>query len=201
MDTRPKAFRFVILIPHRDSLKPFSEYRSKLFSIGICGSYAFPAAAPLAALSRPFSREELKELARNIRSLAKESSGKILSAEPAIVACPNGFPASFFGPLLSIPAEEGIFPKTAKHKILYPLLPPVLCAALVGPNENPISEEAPVLSFRAAYLANLAIRPLAGANYSYEWKIGPPVWGIGIRDRGSGIRESGSKAMQISKTL
>jgi len=38
--------------------------------------------------------------------------------------------------------------------------------------------ETPALSFRAAAVANLAIRPLAGgeAGFSFEWKIGPPEW-------------------------
>ena len=189
MDTQERTkeiSRFIILIPHRDALKGFDEFRAKLFAAGYSGAYSFPLASPLARVSRPFSREELKELGRNMRNLTKEQDGKILSCGTALAAeagpCPCG-KWSFFGPLLNLPAKEGFFPGTVKDKILHTLLPPLLCAAIVDSGENPagkklISEEIPVLSFRAASLANLAIRPLAAGKsaYSFEWRIGPPVW-------------------------
>ena len=200
MDTQKKAkekSRFIILIPHRDSLKPLEEYRRKLFAIGIPGAYSFPAAAPLASVSRPFSRDELKELARNIRSLTIENDGKIITQ-----AAGSNFPASFhtearrsqrhreragdfpfFGPLLALRIDENAFPETALPKILRVFSHPMLCAALVEPvpSAPPCLRERleePVLSFRAASLANLAIRPLSSGDpdYSFEWKIGPPVW-------------------------
>ena len=177
MDTQEKAkeiSRFIILIPHRDSIKPLVEFRQKLFAAGYPGAWSFPVAAPLASVSRSFNRDELKALARDIRFLTKENDGKISSDCSALAGCSGKF--TFFGPRLGLPSNENLFPKTALEKILYIFFPPVLCTALV--NGNSVSEEAPAVSFRAASLANLAIRPLGAGEsaYSFEWKIGPPVW-------------------------
>jgi len=181
-----KADRFIILIPHRDVLVPLDDYKAKLFAAGFPGAWSFPAAAPLALVSHPFSRDELKELAGNIRNLTRAADGKIQSSRTALVPCPGSFgPAmgSFFGLRLNFGAGEeqlkSLVPRSAAGKVLQILSPPVLCAALVeGSEENNVT--APALSFRAAALANLVIRPL---NYgkeepylSYKWKISPPVW-------------------------
>ena len=210
MDTQKREkHRFIILIPHRDICKPFGEYRQKLFAEGFSGAYSFPMAAPLAEVSRPFSRAELKELAGNIRKCTEKNDGKIRCSGTALImgnrewGIGNGHHCSqheridkvyfsFFGSPLDLPINESLFPQSAGDKNLrtyvpyVPLLPPVLCAALVSPEINPARfspgeqcrEEAPAFSFRAASLANLVIRPLAGGDprYSFEWKIGPPVW-------------------------
>ena len=187
MDTRQKAFRFIVLIPHRDALLPFKLCRSKLFAGGFFGAYSFPLAAPLASVSRGFNREELKELARNIRNLTKNHNGKIQCEKTALQDNSCGFPASFFGPELNLEINEGTFPGTATDKITQIFSPTVLCISLIDPNLETFAplrlcvknkEEIPILSFRQAALANLAIRPLtAGAfPYSFEWKISPLVW-------------------------
>jgi hypothetical protein len=179
-----EEFRFIILIIGMDTEKLLNEYRAALFAEGFYGAYSFPPAAPLAELSRPFNRDELKELAGNIRDLTMPHDGKISSAENASNA---GFGEySFFGPQLNLHANlliiEDLLSKTARDKIARPLFPPVLCAALVHSGENPMPKEGPALSFRAAALANLAIRPLpAGTGgevqaFSFEWKMGDPVW-------------------------
>ena len=180
------AYRFVILIPHRDALRLIAEYRKMLFSDGFYGAYSFPLAAPLALVSRSFDRAELKELGRNIRNLTKEKDGKIVGSSAVQANCPGGF--SFFGPGLNLQLKEDLFPASTKDKILHILSPPVLCVTLLGSEKMPVSKEEPALSFRAASLANLTLRPLdngaAGYSYeyysyecySYEWKIGPPVW-------------------------
>ena len=183
MDTK-KTIHFVILIPHRDAGSHLEEYRQKLFSGGVSGAHSFPAAAPLAEVSRSFSREELKELAQNIRRLSLERDGKIQgSMTNAIVKTGQ---MSFFGPKLNLSISEDTFPSTSKEKIIRILSPPVLCAALIEPKAYDLNhEEAPAISFKAASLANLAIRPLAvepgnsmeySIEYSYEWKICLRVW-------------------------
>ena len=191
-----KTKRFIILIPHRDALKSLDDYRTRLFAGGFPGAYSFPAAAPLALVSSPLNREELGELARNIRRPGNGTDGKIHCSGTTLIGFPGKF--SFLGLCLDLLLNESLFPQTAKDKILHIPLSPVLCAAIVNsgflsaetncPGENPILKEAPELSFRAASLANLAIRPLAGgeADYSFEWKIGPPVWLPKYVKRGSG---------------
>ena len=175
-----KLFHFIILIPGSDTGKILDEYRAVLFARGFYGAYSFPPAAPLAELSQPFNRNELKELAINIRKLTMAHDGKIYGTE---TGASTGFgELSFFGLQLDIPTAEKIYPETAKGKIVRSLFPPVLCAAIVPSGENPMPKEGPSLSFRAAALANLAIYPLPGGGkgeapaYSFEWKTGEPVW-------------------------
>jgi hypothetical protein len=186
------AARFVILIPHRDPGGIIDAYRKKLFAAGYSGAYSFPVAAPLASVCRPFTRDELKELARNIRSLIQEKGGKFLSSGTGLVHCPSISNItvnkgkkdeiqriySFLGVLLGFPLKESLFPRTARDKILQIISVPVLCAAALGPAPDLVYMDAPDLSFRAASLANLAIRPLGSGeqDYSFEWKIGPQVW-------------------------
>jgi hypothetical protein len=200
LDTRQRTkevYHLIIIVPHRDSLKPLEEYRAKLFAAGFHGAWSFPMAAPLASVSRPFSGEELKGLGRNIRELTNKTDGKIYCSgsalskfttedteegrrRPRTGARGHGEQEglTFFGVPLNLLIEEAIFPLTAKAKILKTFSPPVLCAALLAPEERPPSEGGPFISFRAASLANLAIRPLesGAAGYSFEWKMGPLVW-------------------------
>ena len=195
MDTeqgKKEAYRFIVLIPHRDSLRPLEEYRARLFANGFPGAWSFPMAVPLASVSRLFKGDELKGLGRNIRELTKETGGKIHCSGNALIkftmeekrsltgARGHGDKKglSFFGVPLNLFVEEAIFPQTAKAKIIDILSPPVLCAALLASKEEPPSEEGPALSFRAASIANLVIRPLesGAADYSFEWRIGPLIW-------------------------
>ena len=189
MDTKAKILRFIILSPHRDALKPFNDYRQALFSAGLEGAFSFPLASLLAQVSRPFSPPELKELACKIRRLTIEREGKIRGGEDAVSECPGSvFPGigrgglSFYGPALDIPVNDEAFPSTAKDKLLHVMSPALLCVALAGHENEGIKlvekTEKPALVFRAASLANLAIRPLAPGEwaYSFEWKTGEPVW-------------------------
>ena len=176
-----KTKRFIILVPHRDALKPLDGYRQRLFAAGFYGAFSFPLSAPLAEVSCPFDREELKGLARNIRGLAGNTGGKITGNSSYQIVKEGQL--SFYGPPLSLTIDEGIFPGSAKDKLQYCPNPPLLCVALAGENQNGKtlnSMETHAISFRAAYVANLAIRQLAGTGFplefSFEWKVGPPVW-------------------------
>ena len=188
MNAGAKLFRFIILIPGRDTEKLLDENRAALFAKGFHGAYSFPPAAPLAEVSRPFSRDELKELAVNIRNLTMAHDGKIISSENSTNA---GFgKLSFLGPRLDLPEE--LFNKTAKGKIARTFFPIVLCATLTdSAGTDPQAEKYLTLSFRAAALANLTIRSLNGGTgealpYSFEWETGPLVWLPAYKKAGKG---------------
>jgi len=190
INTGAKLYRFITLIPGRDTEKILNEYRAALFSKGYHGAYSFPPAAPLAELSTPFNRDELKELAGNIRKLTIEHDGKITSSEN----CTNaGFgKLSFFGPHLDLPVIKELLIQTAKGKIARAFFPIALCAALTDSvREEAQAEKCPTLSFRAAAIANIAIRPLGASNgealpYSFEWETGPLVWLPAYKKTGMG---------------
>ena len=166
--------RYIILIPHRDALKVLLEYRSKLFSAGIIGSHSFPPAALLAEVSRPFSRNELQELGRKIRALTSSTKGKVISGGVYRAESRN---LTIFGPPLELTIEEKTFPEKTLDTLLYVFNPPVLCAYIdYLENDNKVCLPSPAFEFRAACLANLLIRPLGGAEYSFEWKISLPLW-------------------------
>jgi len=192
INAETKLFRFISLIPSRDTEKFIEEYQTALFAKGFHGAYSFPPVAPLAEVLHPFSRDDLKKIAVNIRKLTMVHDGKITSAE----SCTNaGFEKlSFFGPHLDLTVSviEEILCETAKGKIARTFSPIVLCAALTDSTEaNPLADKCPALSFRAAALANITIRYLNGGigkalPYSFEWETGPLVWLPAYKKSGKG---------------
>ena len=184
MDTQKyskEIFRFIILIPHRDTQRLLYEYRKKLFSSGLTGAHAFPAAAPLAQVSAPFSTMELKDLGRNLRDLTIKNDGRIQGTTMAAIRCSEHF--SFFGPQLKLETDRTVFPQSSRDRIIMQLSPPLLCAALISPGSDPGKEnhfdnEGPAFSFRAAALANLSVRFLdeGEKDFSLEWRTGALVW-------------------------
>jgi hypothetical protein len=187
--SQPEILRFLILVPHRDTVKILGEYCRLLFKAGFLGAFSFPAAVPLALLSRPCTDGELKEIAHRLRqsTLVGGREGKIQAGPPDLVPFPHipggrvfsGF--SFFGPGLDLPVPELSLPG-----LIYPFPALVLTAALAAGDCSLLREYAPPLKaffFRAAAVANIVIRPLddgrgasGGDIYSLEWKIGRLSW-------------------------
>jgi hypothetical protein len=168
-----KTLRFLILIPHRDGGRPLKDLSRRLFAAGFPGAYSFPAAAPLALLSRPLTKPELRTAAAALRETSLKSRGIITAGKPARVRCSG---LSFYGPALDLAAPE-LPPGGIRFQ--FPLL--TLCAALIPGDEFPenhVPPGFPPFSFRAAAVANMILIPLdAGApGYSYTWKIGVPRW-------------------------
>lgn len=183
------SIHFVILIPHAAVTGPLRAQSRFLFAAGINGAWSFPQAAPLARLKRPFTPAELKTLALELRNAALQNNspgGRITLGPPALVPCP-GF-HGFFGPALELP-----LPPLPCSGVLYPFPSLILCTALVAPGDAGALEIIPAIPpvspafFRAAMVANLRIKPLAGAfppeavpdpgeNYSFTWRIGKPRW-------------------------
>jgi hypothetical protein len=188
------------LLPHRDSQNILDDYRRKLFAAGFMGAYSFPAAAPLALLSGPLSKGELKKIASEIRDSTLKNEGKITASGIGLVRCPENTPfggSTFYGPLLDFSAEGLSGLANEKAFYIFPKL--ILCAAItsvsatktadtdaisdiktspIAPKDEQLPAEFPELSFRAAMVSNLAISPLkSGAvPYSQKWSMGPGCW-------------------------
>jgi hypothetical protein len=209
-------FRFAVLIPHRDFVKPLEAWRSALFAAGVDGAWSFPVCVPLASLSRPLNREALKELASSLRALSVKDGrgGWFRTMGTAEIDVPGGFrlfglrlgfspaPAagpeqySFLGPELSAlgilkgmnafrPLPEALIP--GNFFSLQGSHTPSACGAADCPGPEPAGgglretrtlPELQPIAFRAAMAANLALRFLDSGEkgYSFEWRIGEPVW-------------------------
>ena len=178
--------RLLVLVPHRDTRLPLRSWSADLFAAGLPGAWSFPWIAPLAALKRSLSDEELKILARELRQEMhiagpSRAADQFRTGEPLIAALPAGFSAkglSVYGPSLNIPRL--CLPPNALECLI---MPPLLGAALLGDAllgdtllQGPMPKQLPApspLSFRAAALANMRIRALQPDNgYSFQWQIG-----------------------------
>lgn len=190
-------FRFVVLVPHRDSSRLVEACRSSLFAAGFYGAWSFPAAAPLARLTRPLTPPELKALAASIRQTALNNgqAGKITAGEPAEAECPcladyaaldAGIAPRFWGPALNLPIPGGPELRPREAPVYFPMDRVILCAALIpdgppsasGPYSTGAVPALPAVSFRAAAVANLTVRPLpCGApGCSFRWRLGRLYW-------------------------
>lgn len=178
--------RFIVLIPHRDCGRLIRFYQDRLFAAGIIGAYSFPIAAPLAVVSQPFAKEELKMLARFLRaaSAAPGRDGKITAGALDVLSCPPDILSpSLFGLELDLP-----IPDIPRDLVRYQFPSMLLCAGLIPKEDLSLLPQerfpiAPQCFFRAALVANLILRPLSSGakGYSFEWKIGVPVWLPGYR--------------------
>ena len=191
---KQKPLRFIVLIPHRESLRLLENYRQRLFTQGIAGAYAFPSVALLALISREFSIDELKALARDLRDTTLSKNGKISAEKAELLSFPQtslGKNTALFGPALDLPSLENISGlNNEKVLIRFPKI--ILCAAFLGKENEPGppggiqnvvdlqrgAVDSPVLSFRSAKVSNLAICPLGAgtAAYSFKWRLGPECW-------------------------
>jgi hypothetical protein len=142
-----------------------------LFADGVVGAFSFPAAAPLAVLTRPLSVPELRKAAN---SIARNTAGKITpSDKPLRVPLPT--PADntdIYGPSLEIAT-----PTLPPDALASPLSAVVFGACVTKRDAaTPTLPRNVVLPFSVAYCANVAMWALSTAPLSYEWIIGRPVW-------------------------
>lgn len=187
------AAEFLVLLPHRDCIKTFENFRQTLFAAGFCGAYSFPPVALLALLSDPLNIDEIRFFAGEIRNLSLKNEGKLKTTGCVQSGFPNNtlFEAcAFYGPALDFTVAETL---RVNKKVIHAFPVPLLCASVLGPDDTHIIEKisalncAPILepfSFRAAQLANLSIRQFYSgreanrntAAYSYEWRFGSSCW-------------------------
>ena len=184
--------KFIVLVPHRDSRLLLEDYRRKLFAAGFNGAYAFPTVAPLALVKKPFEKDELKALAKEIRQISLLNDGKISTGELSSLQAEIFNGASFFGPLLDLPSLDkipwDIIPGFINDKVLFTFPGVVLCAAALNvrdvcvgswlENVKSLLPDFQPFSFRAAMVTNLIIRPLkTGAEpFSFKWRLEEGCW-------------------------
>ena len=170
-----ESLRLIVLIPHRDVLKPVDAYRRKLFENGFSGAYSFPGTIPLILTKNPYTAAELKQTALFLRAVASggKYDGKFTSKNPEII---HTLPGVSLGGVSFDISLDGL-----KIKEKAAALPGIsLGLTILKPGtEKPylrFSEDfpAPSISFRAGAAANMVYNVLE--NGSYSWEIGHPVW-------------------------
>jgi hypothetical protein len=187
------CFYFAVLVPHRDFLPLLDAYRRSLFAAGLPGAFAFPAAAPLALLSRPLADQEVKDAVANMRSMLgkrKLQPGLPVTlagspaAESSAPGC-SGCRLQFFGPSLELPP-----PSLPPDAVISIWEKPALAPVVLGPGDTEeLTAKAqelafrrgraiPEISFRAAALANLTLwsAECGEPGFSFQWEIGPLFW-------------------------
>jgi len=182
-----KTLRLLVLVPHRDARLLLRTWSASLFKAGFPGAYSFPWVAPLAALSRPLSAEELKHCALVLRKQSLGvNGGKISAGDISSLSFPgNTFGDGFgenvvlSGPGIDLALCPSVLSATVTAKIAS-FFSPVLIGACLGnsavPGEGAFPPP-PEISFRAAALANMIYRPLHEyGDFSFEWKIGKLHW-------------------------
>ena len=185
------AAEFLVLLPHRDSLKVLENFRKTLFASGLQGAYSFPPAIPLAQLSGPLNHDELGKIAAEIRKLSLINEGKISANDSSLVEFPREElfeNCAFYGPHFDLTEIDSL---SCNEKVMHSFPAYVLCAGLIGPDDERILEQNGIMSapgfdpisFRAAQLANLSVRrletgasALCNAVYSNEWRFGLCCW-------------------------
>jgi len=191
METSEKSFSenslaFLVLVPHRDCLPALEAYRKGLFAAGFDGAYSYPAAAPLALLSRPLAAGEMKTAAAEIRLLL---GGRAIGSPEQGLRDGWG-QLRLFGPMLDLP-----LPNLPGDAVLQRWEKPILAPAILAPGDAPeplikavngSARSSQIPQFRAAALANLTLKPVPPettegftsfeADYSYSWELGPLHW-------------------------
>jgi len=178
---------FVVLVPHRDCFPALEAYRRNLFASGFDGACSFPAAAPLALLSRPLEPGELKSAAAETRKLL--GGRKIVSAGEDerggwTSAGDSPHTVRFFGLRMDMPVPAFPGDAVTLHWEKPILAPAIIYGAQDRPGQRPAIPRGPApenrtgtdIAFRAAALANMALTPVPEMDYSYTWKTGPLFW-------------------------
>jgi hypothetical protein len=167
--------RLIVFIPHRDTESVICQYRQQLFAAQVLGAWSFPVVAPVAHVTRAYTKQELLSIARYIRALSYEDErdGRIRTGMARSYQL--GADITLYGLALDVPViPDTLFPSgtLVQH---FPLL--TLSAAVINAEQQHVPP-APVCSFRTGSLANMTVTPFAPGviDLSYRWRIGERVW-------------------------
>jgi hypothetical protein len=162
---------FLVLVPHRDIRFILRKYSEELFKAGFSGAFYFPWVVPVALLSAPLSKDELKHCAISYREAAGKD--KITAVQSAVVEYLDN--TALFGPRLEPEIPVSIFNERAALKVKRRIVPSVIGSCLY--DHPPL--EPPQITFRAAAFANMYWKPLdcgAQGAQGNKWKTGELIW-------------------------
>jgi len=185
METGKHEQVFLVLVPHRDVRAILGKYSVDMIKNGFKGGCLFPRIAPLAALSQPFAKDELKQCARAVRETivsVNNGESKILTKKASTIVFPaDECKTVLFGPQIEFALSQNLLCENSVKKIskFFPM--PVIGIFLINSNETEITPFPPhqELSFRAAAVANMRYQQINAGKmkaYGFKWKIGELSW-------------------------
>ena len=180
METKKNTLNLLVLVPHRDIRVKLEKSAKILIKNGLSNIYSFPLAAPLAALSKPLSADELKAFAVCLRNITKND--KFTSEEMgAIELSTSNDDMLLHGPKLKFNLPQNVFDSL---KITLPFSSSVIGVYLTSKaNKQQISDNPASallcedIAFRAAAVANMCWQPIKKDNeICFKWKIDKLFW-------------------------
>lgn len=178
--------RWLVLIPHRDSLRTIHELQSRLWQSGVRRARLLPPMAFIAPVLRPAKAENLQALAQLMRkrSLEQSREGYIDGKSLGYYSLPGGID------VLGLPLSPELTADLSQVETDTPIpaenLPvpsPLLITALQGSQgelelAQGIYRELPPFRFRHGAVANLAftLTGKEGSCTTLRWELGKPCW-------------------------
>ncbi|MCA1950642.1 MAG: hypothetical protein LDL24_08720 [Treponema sp.] len=177
--------RWLVLVPHRDSLGPIQELKRRLWHAGMGGVKLLPSLAFIAPVEEPAQPDHLKALARLIREKSKEQAAYIDGGTLDLFSLPGGLVALAF-PLIPqisdtlFAASAHTYGKLAPYQGPSPLFILALHAdsKTLGLAQK-LQRDLPPFRFRQGAVANCAFTYTGGedaAAIRIRWELGKPYW-------------------------
>lgn len=189
--------RWLVLVPHRDSLGPIQELKRRLWQSGIGGVKLLPSLALIGPVEEPAQPGNLKGLAQLIRkkSIEQNKEAYIDGGTLGLYSLPGGLVALGFPLLPQIsdnlyldptqnPGEFAASAHTYGKFAPYQGPSPLFILALHGDNKTldlaqKLQQELPPFRFRQGAVANFAFTYSGGdgtAAIRIRWEVGKPYW-------------------------
>lgn len=177
--------RWLVLIPHRDSLKPIHELQRRLWQSGVTGGRLLPPLVYVDTVDKPIRSDQCKVLAQELRQRSQErkEDGYIDGMSLGLYNLPGsitalGLSLSLHKPNLILQDKPDVI--TAKPE---QAAEPFLVIALEAGEgvlelARKLYQETGPFRFRQGAVANLAfsLQENGNSSISCRWELGKPYW-------------------------
>jgi hypothetical protein len=177
--------RWLVLIPHRDSLTPIHELQRRLWQSGVTGGRLLPPLVYVDTVDKPIRSEQCKILAQELRQRSQErkEDGYIDGMSLGLYNLPGsitvlGLALSLHKPSLTLQDEPDVLiakPEQASEPFLV-----IALEASEGVLElaRKLYQETGPFRFRQGAVANLAfsLHENGNSSISCRWELGKPYW-------------------------
>jgi len=171
-----QPYRFIVLVPHRDTVVILKKENLIFFTKGLEGILNLPHYAVLKKVKEPLVQAELKKEAQKIKTHIKKNNGKKIKLfPPALFNLSDILPDDVL-PLKSLLSDYILIGRKID---LYNYAKTLIPLALIKNKQKEKckkildEEDFTEITFSAAYIANMAVKQNKNKIY---WKTGIPAW-------------------------